>query len=147
MGIDWDRRFLHMSEVIASWSKDPSTKVGSLIVDSKKRIKGLGYNGFPRGVGDNIERYQDRAKKYAMVVHAETNAVLNATSSVEGCTCYVTHPCCSNCAAMLIQAGIRKVVWYNPSEDFMTRFADSISITCQMFNEVGVRHLTLLKEP
>lgn len=106
----WIKRFTDLCFTISSWSKDPSTKVGSVIVDDKKRIIGVGYNGFPRGVEDDEERYQDRPTKYKMVSHAERNALDNAPIPVEGATMFVTLMPCSDCAKSIIQRGIKRVI-------------------------------------
>ena len=74
----WDRRFLGLAAHIATWSKDPSTKVGAVIVRPNKTIVSVGFNGLPRGVDDLDSRYNERALKYAMTVHAEANARLRA---------------------------------------------------------------------
>ena len=129
MNTKWDGRFLELADIVSSWSKDPSTQVGAVIVNDKKVVVGMGYNGFARGVVDVPGLYADRAKKYEMVIHAEVNAVLNATQSVEGCTLYCTHPPCSRCMAVLIQSGIKEVVSLKASDDFIKRFKDSIALT------------------
>ena len=121
----WDLRFLEMARNAASWSKDPSTQVGSIIVDDDKRVISVGYNGFPKGVDDD-ERLDNREEKYKMIVHAERNALLFANKDVKGCSIY-TYPFmpCSVCAGMIIQAGIKRVVTVKNSnprwkEDFRT---------------------------
>jgi dCMP deaminase len=84
-GIDkWDGRFLDLAVFVGDWSKDPSTKVGAVLVRPDRTIAGLGFNGFPRGVLDHPERYDDRPTKYEMVVHAEMNALLSSRESLEG---------------------------------------------------------------
>ncbi len=94
----WDDRFLNLAKFVAEWSKDPSTKVGAVIVRPDRTVASVGYNGFPRGVLDHVDRYSDRDTKYAMVVHAENNALINARQSLEGCTLYVTPlPPCTQC--------------------------------------------------
>lgn len=104
----WNERFLSMAELVGSWSKDPSTKVGAVIVRPDRTIASLGYNGFPRGVKDE---YQDRDHKLLRTVHAEMNAILSAQGSLHGYTLYVSplFPC-ANCAATIIQSGITSVV-------------------------------------
>ena len=77
----WDGRFLDLATFIAEWSKDPSTKVGAALVRPDRTIVSVGFNGFPRGVLDHAERYQDRSTKYEMVVHAEMNALLSSRES------------------------------------------------------------------
>lgn len=113
----WDLRFLELAEHIAQWSKDPRTKVGAVIVDEKKRVVSVGYNGFPRGVADHEERYADRPTKHLFVAHAERNALDNAPLMVDGCTLYVPLLPCSECAKSIIQKGITCVVSYVPDRD------------------------------
>jgi len=105
---DWHERFLSMAELVGSWSKDPSTKVGAVIVRPDRTIASLGYNGFPRGVKDE---YQDRDHKLLRTVHAEMNAILSAREPMKGYTLYVSplFPC-ANCAAAIIQSGVSTVV-------------------------------------
>ena len=73
----WDIRFMRMAHEVASWSKDPSTKVGCVLVKDRKIIS-MGYNGFPRLIEDDLNRLIDREVKYEMTVHAEQNAVITA---------------------------------------------------------------------
>ena len=110
----WSYRFLELAETVATWSKDPSTKVGSVIVDSKRRVLSLGYNGFPRGVEDSVERYKDRDTKLLLVCHAERNALDNSPGSVEGATLYATLFPCNECCKSIIQRGIKRVVSFVP---------------------------------
>jgi len=135
----WDDFFLTMADHVATASKDPSTKVGCVLIDAKRRVIGVGYNGFPRGVQDLPERYADRPTKYMMVQHAEANAVLQATVPTEGATAYVTHPPCASCAGILIQAGVKRIVTSMPSEELRKRFADSFDASDLMFGEAGVK--------
>ena len=122
---NWDNRFLDMAKLVSTWSKDPSTKVGAVIVDSSHRLISVGYNGFPQHITDN-ERLLDREKKYDIIVHAEVNAILFANKKVNGCTLY-TWPFqpCPRCAGLIIQSGISRVVSVrnrNPRwvDDFIT---------------------------
>lgn len=132
----WDDRFLELAAHVAQWSKDPSTRVGSVIVDNQRRIVGIGYNGFPRGVHDTENRYSLRHLKYEFVVHAEANAILNAVKSAAGCTLYATFFPCPQCAALIIQSGITRVVAApSPSDE---RYADKKRIAMQMLTEAGV---------
>lgn len=127
-----------MAEHVAKLSKDPSTKVGAVIFDPKRRIVSAGYNGFARGVEDTAERLENRDVKYRLVLHAEKNAILFATAPLDGCTIVVTHPCCAQCAAQVIQAGIKTVVWPVPDEAFVARWQDDLHLTMAQFNEAGV---------
>lgn len=135
----WDRRFLQLAEHVAGWSKDPSSQVGAVIVRPDKSIASLGFNGFPRGMSDAPELYEDRETKYARVVHAEMNAVLSANEPVRGYALYVTNPPCDRCMAHMIQAGIAKVVWpATVALSYQERWAESTRKSIAMLNEVGV---------
>lgn len=134
----WHKRFAALAEHVASWSKDPSTKVGCVLVDEKRRVVGMGYNGFPRGVADGPERYADRSIKYPMVVHAEANAILNAVGDTQGTFAYVTHLPCADCMGLLIQAGIRSIITHRPDDALAERFRESFNITDTMSKESGV---------
>ena len=131
----WDSRFMELAKLVASWSKDDSTKVGAVIVDEQRRIVSTGYNGPPQGVKDE---YADRTQKLRRTLHAETNALAFAQRNVRGCTIYITHPPCAQCAAQIIQHGIRKVVFDLPTYNFLTRWGDDYKESLAMFSEVGV---------
>jgi dCMP deaminase len=139
--IDWDRRFLKMaSGEINSWSKDPSTKVSATIFRGKYPIA-ISYNGFPPGIEDTNERLNNRELKYKLVQHAEANAIATCARlgiTTEGTTMAVTHFPCSTCAGLMISAGIAKVVVQKPSEDFLSRWKESIELSKDMFKEAGV---------
>ncbi len=106
----WDKNFLELAKTASTFSKDPSTQVGAVIVDDDNRVISIGYNGFPKGIKDD-HRLDNRELKYEMIVHAEANALLFANAPVKGCTIY-TWPFqpCSRCASLIIQSGIRRVV-------------------------------------
>ena len=107
----WHVRFLRLAKEVSTWSIDPSTKVGCVLVKNK-RVISTGYNGFPRNISDNFDRLLDREKKYEITVHAEVNAVTTAALhgvSTEGSIAYVSFSPCSRCAAVLINAGISEV--------------------------------------
>ena len=111
MSEKWDRRFLELTSTVAQWSKDPSTKVGAVIVDDKNRVVSMGFNGFPRGTSDAEQRYGDRELKLKQIIHAEINAILFAKQDLAGCTLYVTPLApCAQCASVIIQSGITRVV-------------------------------------
>ena len=135
----WDRRFLSLADFIAKWSKDPSTQVGAVVTHSKsRRIVSTGFNGFPAGVEDAPERLFDRATKYEMIVHAEQNALMFAGQHAEGCTLYVTPlPPCALCAALIIQAGIVRVV-SSPPDFAHERWGETARIAKVMFQEAKV---------
>lgn len=107
----WDEYFSKLAETVALKSKD-STKVGCVIVGPNHEIRSTGWNGFSRGVKETAER-MERPAKYDWTIHAEANAVANAARagiSLDCCTAYVTHFCCSSCSDMLIQSGVSVVV-------------------------------------
>lgn len=135
--IKWDLRFLKLSDYWANMcSKDPSTKVGAVIVDGN-RLVSMGYNGFPQGVDDTEERLNDRSIKYEITLHGEENALILAGRSVEGCTIYTTpFMPCSRCAIKIIQHGISRVVApinNNP------RWIENFKLTQMLFDEAGVQ--------
>lgn len=129
---DWDRRFLDMAARVAEWSKDPRRRVGAIIVDAKNRVVSTGYNGLPRGVDDSPAILANQEEKLRRIIHAEANALLFAHRSVEGCTIYTTYPPCAQCAAMLIQAGIARVVHPLDVERSPRRAADWASATAML---------------
>ena len=132
----WIHRFLRLASHIASWSKDPSTQVGAVIVHPVTRvILGLGYNGFPRSVEDHPDRLNNRPVKYSMIVHAEVNAILNASTSVRGAFLFLTYPPCNECAKLIIQSGIERVYAYKTTDE---RWLAAIATTQTMFDEAGV---------
>jgi len=141
----WDKRFLGLAEHIAGWSKDPSTKVGAAVVDKHNRVVSVGYNGLPRGITDDEERLSDRAVKLQITLHAETNAILFANRSLDGCTLYVWPlPPCAHCAAKIVQVGITRVVSVIADADAADRWAESNELGWQLFKEAGVK-LALIK--
>ena len=129
---------LGMAEHVSKLSKDPSTKVGAVIFDDKRRIVSAGYNGFARGVKDTTLRLKDRDLKYKLTLHAEKNAILFATAPLDGCTIVVTHPCCAQCTAQIIQSGIKHVMWKKPTNDFLLRWRDDMKLSYVQLEEAGV---------
>lgn len=111
----WDEYFMVSALTTAQKSKDPSTKVGTCIADKKNHIIGLGYNGFPRGINDDYFPQDRKGKlhetKYAYVVHAESNAILNSIGDLEGARLYATLFPCNECSKQIIQVGIEEVVY------------------------------------
>ncbi|MBT3046714.1 MAG: dCMP deaminase family protein [gamma proteobacterium symbiont of Ctena orbiculata] len=133
----WDTRFLGLAAYISAWSKDPSSQVGAVITDGN-RIVSLGYNGFAAGVEDKQERLDDRDCKLNLTIHAEENAMIFAKRGLADCTVYVTHPPCPRCASKLIQEEVARIVYITPSEDFLSRWADDIRLSNEMYREAGV---------
>lgn len=135
----WDRRFLALAEFVSGWSKDCSTRVGAVIAAPDLSVVSVGFNGFARGVSDDPERYADREVKYKLIVHAERNAMLFARRDLTGCTLY-THPFapCSQCAAMVIQAGIRRCVSPPLPVELRERWAADCELARTSLREAGV---------
>ena len=135
----WDSRFLEVTKLIASWSKDPSTKVGCLFVDKDKRIISQGFNGFPKTMEDD-ERLFNKVAKHRYIIHAEENALLAATQPLKGATAYIwpLHPC-PRCAAKLVQAGVTRVVANYPSEKHKLTY--ELEEVRRLFKECGIKLL------
>lgn len=133
----WDKRFIELAEHVSTWSKDPSTKVGAVIVDNDRRIVSVGYNGFPAGVDDDTDRYDDREVKYEMIIHGEINAILFANKDLKGCTLY-TWPFqpCSRCASIVVQKGISRVVTLVNKDP---RWKKSFDLSAKIFSEADTK--------
>jgi len=141
MSDKWDQRFLELAQHISGWSKDPSTKVGCVVVGEDREIRSTGFNGFPRGIADDLERLSDREQKYPLICHAEENAIMHAARiglSLKGSTAYVTWPPCTRCARSLIQAGVVEVV-YPQSSEIPERWMADFEMSTQMMGEAGVK--------
>lgn len=134
----WDSFFFGLAQYVSTASKDPSTKVGAVIARPDRTIASIGFNGFARGVDDSEERYADRPTKYAMVVHAEANAIVNAREPLHGYTFYCTLFPCSSCASLIIQSGITEVNALMPAADQIERWKDSWKTSETMLGEAGV---------
>lgn len=140
----WDARYLDMAQVCSTWSKDPSTKVGAYIVDEHNRPVSHGYNGFPKGMEDSPERYADREFKYAHVVHAEMNAILNAGRDLNGCTVYCTHPPCTTCLCSMKQAMVARIVCGDGGPEFQARWCtDGIAARKALAEELGIELIVI----
>ncbi len=137
--MNWDDRFLDLAAHISFWSKDPSTKVGCVIVGPDREIRSTGYNGFPRGIEDRPERYADRETKYPLICHAEENAIMHAARigvSLKGCTAYITWPPCTRCARGLIQVGIDRAVY--PLAEIPSIWIGDFATAYSMMCEAGL---------
>ena len=138
----WDERFLRMAALVSQWSKDPSTRCGSVIVASDHRVVSTGYNGFPRSMADSPEHLADREEKYSRVVHAEINALLFAREPVEGMTCY-TWPfmSCDRCAVQLAQAGITRFCAPAPFGPSGERWRERLLQTKRLLGDMGIAYV------
>ena len=158
----WNLRFIELAELVGSWSKENSSKVGAVIVDKKNRIISVGFNGFASGVKDTYNSITypgktitggsydsedlkllslseaDRDEKLRRVIHAEENAILFAQRDLTGTTIYVTHPPCARCSSKIIQSGIISVYCNQPTDQFRERWKDDIKSSSIMFGEAGI---------
>lgn len=131
----WDLQFLNLAHCVRNFSKDPSTKVGAVISDQDNRVVSIGYNGFPKYIKDD-DRLHDRDLKLKIIVHAEANAILFANKPLNGCTIY-TMPFmpCSNCASLIIQSGIKRVV---SIENNNPKWCESFDLARELFKECNI---------
>lgn len=136
----WDQRFLRIAREVSLWSKDPSTKVGAVIVDQDRRILATGYNGFPIGVDDSDVRLHDRETKLRYTIHAEMNAILNCSRmgvSTLDTKIYVWGlPTCPDCAKSIVQSGIRRVSYVSPED--RPEWNEAFRVSKLLYDEVGV---------
>ena len=137
--LNWDEYFMSLAHLSAVRSKDPSTQVGAVIVDSNNRVVGLGYNGFPRGCDDNKFPWEREGEyldtKYAYVVHAELNAILNANKLIENWRLYVSLFPCNECAKAIIQSGIKEIIY----ESDKYKDLDQFKASKKMLEAAGVK--------
>ena len=140
----WGDKYTHLAKEISTWSKDPSTQVGAVVIGEHGQLLSQGYNGFPRGIKDSEERLNNRERKYELVVHAEMNAIYNASLngvSLKGSTLYVYGlPICNECAKGIIQVGIQKVVAMRP-EKYNIAWEESINNARNLFSEADIMYL------
>lgn len=143
MVITWDEYFMGIAIFSAYRSKDPHTQVGACIVNGDNHIVGVGYNGMPNGCDDKLYPWGNTGKfgesKYAYVVHAELNAILNASTQLKGCRIYVSLFPCNECCKAIIQSGIREVIYLSDKY----AYTDSTKASKRMLDSAGVtyRHL------
>ena len=109
--MNWDEYFLKIAETVALKSKDPSSKMGCVIVDRNKRVVSLGYNGLVQGADESKLTLKDRPMKYHFATHSEMNAVIFAHQDLTGCTIYNRVATCDNCLKYCLQAGIKRFVY------------------------------------
>lgn len=119
--ISWDTYFMGIAQLSSKRSKDPKTQVGACIVSPDNKIVGIGYNGFPKGISDDIFPWKDQGDfletKYPYVVHAEANAILNASQNLEDCKLFVTLFPCNECTKLIIQSGIKELIYVSNKDE------------------------------
>ncbi|XP_049899901.1 deoxycytidylate deaminase [Epinephelus moara] len=143
--LEWPDYFMAVAFLSAQRSKDPSSQVGACIVNEENKIVGIGYNGMPNGCDDDLLPWSRSADdrlntKYPYVCHAELNAIMNKNSAdVKGCTMYVALFPCNECAKLIIQAGIKEVVYlsdkYHESPEMIAsrRLLGMAGVQCRQF--------------
>lgn len=150
--ISWDQYFMGVALLSAQRSKDDNTQVGACIVNSDKKIVGIGYNGLPYGCSDEDYPWNREGDwletKYPYVVHAEPNAILNSTSNLKDCTIFVTLFPCHECSKLIIQSGIKELVYfedkYKETESIIAskKMLDSAHVTYRLFNDININVTT-----
>ncbi|MDP3417901.1 deaminase [Falsiroseomonas sp.] len=148
----WDNHFLGLAAAHAAMSKDPNTKVGSVIVGPRRELRSAGFNGFPRLICDSPERLNDRETKLSLIVHAECNAIVQAARvgvPLDGCTLYLAAtddtgaiwggPPCTRCTVHVIQAGITTVV-SRPQKAVPSRWHADLAVARGLLAEAGVEY-------
>ncbi len=150
--ISWDQYFMGIALLSAQRSKDENTQVGACIVNPDKKIVGIGYNGLPYGCQDEEYPWEREGEwletKYPYVVHAEPNAILNSTSSLKDCTIFVTLFPCHECSKLIIQSGIKELVYfedkYRDSESIIAskKMLNSAHVTYRLFNDININVIT-----
>lgn len=138
--LKWDDYFMGIALLSAQRSKDPNTQVGACIVDEGNKIVGIGYNGFPRGCSDDELPWAREANsandtKYPYVVHAEVNAILNSTKKLDGARIYVALFPCNECAKVIIQSGIKEVVYLSDKY----KGTETVVAARKMLSMAGIR--------
>lgn len=144
--LKWHIRFIGLAHHISSFSKDPSTQVGAVIVRPNRTISSMGYNGFPRGCDDNPKLYANREEKYKRILHAEINAILSCSDRPEGHTLYVWPPgfgpTCERCATAVIQSGIKRVIYLHKQvlgeADYASRWYEECKLGLKLYGQAGV---------
>lgn len=141
----WDAKFMELAKTVAGWSKDRSTKVGTVIVGPDHEVRSTGYNGFPRGANDDIEARHQRPEKYNWAEHSERNAIYQAARigvALQGCTLYTWADralgVCVECSRAMVQAGIKEVVVGNKLDLTDPVWGDSIRVAQEILSEGGV---------
>lgn len=143
----WHKRFLKLAHEVASWSKDRYTHVGAVIIGPDRDPRSFGYNGFPRNIDDEISERHERPLKYKWSEHAEKNALANCNRvgiPTKGCSIYITHFPCTECARMIIQSGLEEVIVDNASmkqteQNFRERWDEDLQVSKTMLEEAHVK--------
>jgi dCMP deaminase len=137
--VKWDLRFLNLAITVSLWSKDPSTKVGAVIVRPDNTVASLGYNGFPRKMSDNNEQLNNREEKYSRIIHGEINALLSSRENVTGFSLYtIPFMPCDRCCVIMAQAGIVRFIAPTPTQEQLSRWGTSFDKTRNYAAQMGL---------
>jgi len=149
--LSWDELFMNMAYLVSMKSRDPNTHLGAVLVGPDKEVRGVGYNGFPRGVDYSYKERLNRPEKYYWFEHAERNSIYNASLvgiPLKGCTMYTMGTPCCDCARACIQAGLSEVVVDKSWDDAnIERWADEAKRSQRMFLEAGVKLRQITIDP
>ena len=141
--ISWDDLYMSMMHLVSMKSKDKTTHTGAVIVGPDNEVRSVGYNGFVRGINDDVQDRQERPEKYYWMEHSERNAIYNATllgTSLKGCRMYTNGTPCMDCARAIVQCGIDEVIIDKDWEfDNTEKWSDHAKRTRVMFKEAGVK--------
>lgn len=139
----WSKHWLKVAQVISEPSKDPSTKVGAVIIGASNEVLSTGYNGQCRGADDGVPERLERPEKYFHFEHAERNAIYNAARNgikLEGSTIYCTLLPCMDCARAIVQSGIKKVVTQKLTKELNYNWLDHFQRSKELFRECNVEY-------
>jgi len=134
----WIKKFMDLTNLVSSWSKDRSTKVGAILVSTNNRVISMGYNGFPIDCDDNVDCRHQRPAKYLWTEHAERNAIYTAAGygiKVRGLIMFTTMYPCADCARAIIQSGVQTIYTPKPA---IARWDESHKVATSMFKEAGI---------
>ncbi len=138
--INWDEYFMGIAILSTYRSKDPNTQVGACIVNDENKILSIGYNGAPRGLDDDNMPWEREGNftetKYAYVCHSELNAILNYSGNLQGTKMYVTLFPCNECAKVIVQAGVKEIIYLSDKY----KDTDSTKVSKKIFDEVGIKY-------
>jgi dCMP deaminase len=146
---DRDWRYIEMADLVGTWSKDRSRKVGCVVVGPNKEVRSTGYNGFPRRVSDVIEERHKRPAKYMWTEHAERNAIYNAARvgiPLEGCTIYMAWFPCIDCARAIVQSGITTLVSASQPDLNDPKYGEEFRTGLQLLKEAGIAYRLYTRE-
>lgn len=142
--LQWMEYFMTLAKNVSEMSKDPSHKIGAVIVDKNKRIVSTGFNGFARNIIDSEERLNNKEIKRKLTLHAEENAVSFAKRDLSDCDIYVYgYPPCTHCTSLLIQSGIKCIYYRNPTNRVSDHWREDFELAKQIAKEADIPYLSL----